>query len=243
MTNKKRYSLLNLAIISLFGLWLLTIALQVTTYHSDRSFVSVPGASFSVISTVRSGGHYVEPVGVNSAPSTTVVVPVSSSFGSMFNDYTSGDVAAVAALHRYSPSAAGLQVQHLASSRIVASYGGGAVGVASAGTSSSVAGGTGSGNVAVNTNYAISAANAHLLASNNITTSASRISGGVTTFDNDVQGPVMRRSATPGNPGEQLPIDGKKGLSASAILTVLAIGYAGMKKVVRRKHEGAVVAA
>ena len=81
----------------------------------------------------------------------------------------------------------------------------------------------------ISANFALSAVNARLLASNNITTSASSVTGGVTTLDSDAPA-VIRRGPTPGDTEEdELPIDGHSSLPSAVFLTALAVAY-GMGK-------------
>ncbi len=225
MKNKQRQIFLTFIALILFFGWFGLLLWQAEKYHK--------GEPIKVFVSRSRFGHDVKPYrpSVISSPSSTfsrrpmeTVVNLNNSVAPAL----STDVNQQSYSPQRSLSAVSYRLSAVSSQQSVHSYvsGGGQMFGGSVSRQSATA--------VPQTTVGLSSSYSAMLASNTITTSASLLRGGVTTFDSDggLAMPI-RRGPTPGDPEEdELPVDGARGATpAIAFLSILAIGYG-----VTRRH-------
>ena len=236
MKNSKRQIIITTFVCGLFFAWLALLIYQADRYHNGEGVSFAPRVDMlyqmSFSQSGKNAGQtvktlYNKPTQAPSTQPLSLSAPRVSTFGNTFMEPssvtgTNYNTSMKASQTQSSVLPATYVSTSLSSSQNVRSY---------------VSGGVLAGNVS-HTLEGISqgvdvASYSTMLASNTLSTAASHLRGGVTTFDSDApQTPALRRSPTPGDPEEdELPVDGKdEGASATLLLAMAALAYSIIKK-------------
>ena len=238
MKNNKRQIVLTVGVVALFCAWLGLLIYQADRYRgSERMiyFTTRPAKSFSLRvemferAPLNRRSHVVErfyntSYSTKVQPTTLFAPQVKTAHSTVSQRHVvSQDMSHTQMLHdvyHHADNGSSFVSVPLSSLQTVRTY---TSGGALAGAAVSPSQGRSNGVAA--------ASYSTMLASNTITTAASLLRGGVTTFDSDAAvSPAIRRSPTPGDPDEEneLPIDAGN-IPATALLALMAVIYAGIK--------------